>query len=98
MMVYNSRRLSIITAYHGIEFFLYSVLTEENININIFDKNGTIGMYKALNKFQEFLKAEKTIKKSDTIDYKISLMDLKIIGIISFTRAILLIKINVILW
>jgi hypothetical protein len=72
----NSRRLAIITAYHGIEFFLYSILSKEPKNI--FDKNGkTIGMPNALNKFQDFLKENKIIKKSDTIDYKNSLMDLK---------------------
>jgi len=73
----NSRRLAIVTAYHGIEFFLYSVLKNERVNI--FDTEGkTIGLSKALTKFQEdVLKKKKKIKNSDTIDYKNSLIELK---------------------
>ncbi|WP_414470387.1 hypothetical protein [Methanobacterium sp. ACI-7] len=71
----NSRRLAIITAYHGIEFFLYSALIENDISI--FDKSETIGMFKALNQFQQFLKSENKIKKGGIIDFKNSLLELK---------------------
>jgi hypothetical protein len=73
----NSRRLSIITVYHGIEFFLYSILIQPQINQKIFEKNETIGMFKALNKFQEYLKAQKQLKNNEVVRYRNSLDELK---------------------
>lgn len=70
----NSHRLSIITAFQGIEAFLYSILKDPKLNISIFDKpDKTIGMRKALNRFQTYLQNEKYIKNNEVIKYRNSL-------------------------
>jgi len=70
----NSRRLAIVTAYHGIEAFLYSVLSQPNMNIPIFDKRGnTIGMRKALDSFQAYLEKTGYIKADEAVSYRNSL-------------------------
>lgn len=70
----NSRRLAIVTAYHGIEAFLYSVLSHPTINIPIFDKKGnTIGMRKALDSFQTHLQKTRYIKADEAVTYRSSL-------------------------
>lgn len=65
----NSRRLAIIAAYHGLEAFLYSLLSSPNINIPIFDNKGvnTIGMRKALNKFQDHMRKIGVIKSTEAL-------------------------------
>lgn len=72
----NSHRLAIITAFQGIEAFLYSVLSHPNVNITIFDKkkkDETIGMRKALTKFQAYLQGKGDIKRSEVVAYRNSL-------------------------
>jgi len=70
----NSYRLAIITAYQGIEAFLYSVLTLPNVNISIFEKpNKTIGMRVALTKLQTYLQDQGKIKRNELISYRSSL-------------------------
>jgi len=70
----NSHRLAIITAFQGIEAFLYSVLTHPSVNIKIFEKpNETIGMRKALTLFQTYLQGMGEIKRNEVISYRNSL-------------------------
>jgi len=70
----NSHRLAIIAAFQGIEAFLYSILKDPKLNISIFDKpDKTIGMRKALNKFQTYLQNEGDIKNNEVIKYRNSL-------------------------
>ena len=70
----NSHRLAIISAFQGIEAFLYSILKDPKINIPIFDKpNKTIGMRKALNKLQTYLQSKGYIKNNEVIKYRNSL-------------------------
>jgi len=65
----NSRRLAIIAAYHSLEAFLYSLLSSPNINIPIFDNKGvnTIGMRKALNKFQDHMRKIGVMKSTEAL-------------------------------
>ena len=68
----NSYRLSIITAFHGIEAFLYSVLT--HLNKKIFESKGeTIGMRKALTEFQDNLQNRGIIKRDEAVSFRNSL-------------------------
>lgn len=71
----GSRQLAIIAAYHGLEAFLYSVLSQPSINIPIFDKKGnkTIGMKKALDEFQAHLRQNAVIKSTESASYRNSL-------------------------
>ena len=70
----NSHRLAIIAAFQGIEAFLYSILKDPKLNISIFDTpDKTIGMRKALNKFQTYLQNERDIKNNEVIKYRNSL-------------------------
>lgn len=70
----NSHRLAIITAFQGIEAFLYSVLSHPNINIKIFENaDETIGMTKALTRFQTYLQEKGGIKRDEVIPYRNSL-------------------------
>jgi hypothetical protein len=71
----NSRRLTLIASYHGIEAFLYSLLSDSNVNIPVFNKKGnqTIGMREALDQFQAYLQQKKIIKATDTVFYRNSL-------------------------
>jgi len=70
----NSHRLAIIAAFQGIEAFLYSILKDPKLNISIFDKpDKTIGMRKALNKFQTYLQNEGDTKNNEVIKYRNSL-------------------------
>lgn len=70
----NSHRLAILISFQGIEFFLYSVLEDSKLNISIFESSDkTIGMRKALIKFQTYLQDEKYIKKNEVIKYRNSL-------------------------
>lgn len=70
----NSHRLAIIAAFQGIEAFLYSILKDPKLNISIFDKpDKTIGMRKALIKFQTYLQNEGDIKNNEVIKYRNSL-------------------------
>jgi hypothetical protein len=74
----NSRRLAIVSAYHGIEFFLYSILVKDDINLNIYSRGGkTIGMVEALKEFEDYLKSKNELNQGANIDYKNSLIDLK---------------------
>lgn len=68
----NSYRLAIITAFQGIEAFLYSVLT--HLNDKIFEsKDETIGMRKALTKFQSDLQNSGIIKRDQVVSFRNSL-------------------------
>lgn len=70
----NSHRLAILTSFQGIEFFLYSVLEDPKLNISIFESSDkTVGMRKALIRFQTYLQKEKYIKKNEVIKYRNSL-------------------------
>ncbi|MBT8762847.1 terpene cyclase/mutase family protein [Desulfohalobiaceae bacterium Ax17] len=70
----NSHKLAIITAFQGIEAFLYSVLSHPNVDIKIFEKaNETIGMRKALSQFQTYLQNKGKLKRSRVIKYRNSL-------------------------
>jgi hypothetical protein len=70
----NSHRLAIIAAFHGIEAFLYSVLDHPSVNIKIFQKaDETIGMRKALTRFQEYLQSKGKIKQNEVVPYRNSL-------------------------
>jgi hypothetical protein len=70
----NSHRLAIIAAFHGIEAFLYSILCHPNVNIKIFENpDKTIGMKKALIKFQNYLQDKSIIKRNEAISYRNSL-------------------------
>jgi hypothetical protein len=70
----NSQQLAIISAFHGIEAFLYSILSHETINVKIFkDKEKTIGYRKALIEFQNFLQNKGEIKKNEVLPYRNSL-------------------------
>lgn len=50
----NSRRLAVIACYHGLEAFLYSLLSHPSINVPIFmnKSDKTIGMREALREFE----------------------------------------------
>ena len=65
----NSRRLAVIASYHGLEAFLYSVLSHPSINIPVFNKKGdkTIGMKDALDQFQTYLQQKKLIKPTEAV-------------------------------
>ena len=66
--------MTIIAVFQGIEAFLYSILKDPKLNISIFDKpDKTIGMKKALNKFQTYLQNEGDIKNNEVIKYRNSL-------------------------
>lgn len=68
----NSHRLAIITAFHGIEAFLYSALN--HLNIKIFETPGkTIGMRKALTQFQTYLQDKGQIGRNEVVAYRNSL-------------------------
>lgn len=69
-------RIAITTAYHGIEFFLYGLLSEISINIKVHEhrNNETIGCRKALTKLQEYLQKNKTINGSERL-YKANDLD-----------------------
>jgi hypothetical protein len=70
----NSHRLAIITAFQGIEAFLYSVLSYPTVNIKIFrNADETIGMRKALVEFQTYLQQKGEIKPNEVIPYRNSL-------------------------
>ncbi len=70
----NSHRLAIITAFQGIEAFLYSILKDPSVNVSIFDRpDKTIGMRKALIKFQKYLQQVGEIKSNEVIKYRNSL-------------------------
>ncbi len=70
----NSHRLAIVTAFQGIESFLYSVLSHPSVNIRIFkNADETIGMRKALTQFQTYLQEEGKIKRDEVIPYRNSL-------------------------
>lgn len=70
----NSHRLAIITAFQGIEAFLYSILKDPSVNISIFDRpDKTIGMREALIKFQTYLQQVGEIKSNEVIKYRNSL-------------------------
>lgn len=70
----NSHRLAIIAAFQGIEAFLYSALGHPSVNIKTFEKeNETIGMRKALTRFQTYLQDKGEIKRGEVISYRNSL-------------------------
>jgi hypothetical protein len=71
----DSRRLAMIAAYHGLEAFLYSILSHHDVNIPIFSPKGgmTIGMRDAIEKFQVFLQNKKIIKSGDVLSFRNSL-------------------------
>jgi hypothetical protein len=70
----NSHRLAIITAYQGIQAFLYSVLSHPSINIKIFKTaKETIGMREALTRFQTYLQEQGEMKRNEVISYRNSL-------------------------
>lgn len=70
----NSHRLAIIAAFHGIEAFLYSVLSHPSVNIGIFEKaDKTIGMRKALTAFQNYLQEKGEIRRNEVVSYRNSL-------------------------
>lgn len=62
-------RIAITTAYHGLEFFLYGLLSETNINQKVYDykKKETIGFRSALSKLEKHLQANKILKPCDRI-------------------------------
>jgi hypothetical protein len=71
----NSRRLALIASYHGLEAFLYSILSQPSINIPIFDKKGnkTIGAKGALDEFQTYLQQKRVIKAAEVVSFRNSL-------------------------
>ncbi|MBA7495410.1 hypothetical protein ES702_05992 [subsurface metagenome] len=71
----DSHRLAIIAAFHGVEAFLYSVLTHPSVNIRIFERNGvnTIGMRKALVRLQDHLQEKGEIRRNEVVLYRSSL-------------------------
>jgi len=70
----NSHRLAIITAFQGIEAFLYSVLVYPSVNKKIFEEpDKTIGMRKALSKLQSYLQDRGEINRDKVILYRNSL-------------------------
>lgn len=66
----NSKRLAVITAYTGLESFLYSLLSDSSINEKIFDGEYTIGFRKALFKLEKHLREKKLIAPTQSINYK----------------------------
>lgn len=78
----NSNRLSIISAFHGIEFFLYSVLSHPKVGIEIYTgkrKTQTIGFRIALEKLQTFLQNSGDIDANKSVKYKNILDELAMI-------------------
>lgn len=70
----NSFRLSIIAAYHGLEVFLYEILSQPTINIRIFNTpNKTIGMRAALNEFERYLQSTGVLINGQKIMFRNSL-------------------------
>lgn len=70
----NSHRLAIISAHHGIEAFLYSLLVHSSVNEKIFETaNKTIGFRKALTKFQTYLQDKGMISSQENILFRNSL-------------------------
>jgi len=65
-----------MSAFQGIEAFLYSILSHPKVNIKFFDKNETIGMRNALTQFQTYLQNTKIIKINEVIPYSNSLLRL----------------------
>jgi hypothetical protein len=70
----TSYRLAIISAFHGVELFLYECLSDKSINLSIFNKNETIGMREALTKLESHFKSTKILKPNENIWYKNELM------------------------
>ncbi len=66
----NSRRLATISAYHGIEAFLYGVLSLVTVNVRIFDGSETIGMRKALKRFQSHLQQLGRIGRNEVVLFR----------------------------
>lgn len=65
----DCHRIAITTAFHGLEFFLYGLLSETNININIYKGKETIGFRFAKAKFQEYLQQIKKLKSSERLHH-----------------------------
>ena len=70
----NSHRLAIIAAYQGIEAFLYGLLNQPSVNIKIFESpDQTIGMRKALTRFQTYLEDRGMLPRGGVVAYRNSL-------------------------
>jgi hypothetical protein len=66
----NSYRLALIAAHHGIEVFLYSLLSHHTVNVRIFDEqNQTIGMRKALSALKAHLRRKERLGRNEDLQY-----------------------------
>jgi hypothetical protein len=67
----NTRRLSVITAFQGVEALLYGCLSNPKVNVKIFEKsNETIGLRKALTNLQSHFQTTKLLKQGQPIEYR----------------------------
>jgi hypothetical protein len=62
-----SAPLAVVSAHHGVEAFLYGLLTLPQTNKPIWEKGGTIGARAALRKLEEELKTKKIIRRDEVI-------------------------------
>lgn len=67
----STLRLAIIAAYHGLEAFLYSLLSSPSVGITYFEKpNLTIGFRKALDLLEGHLKATGALPAGQSIEQR----------------------------
>jgi hypothetical protein len=72
----NTARLSVIAAYHGLEAFLYSVLSNPPVNMSYFDKKRpmmTIGFRAALDELEAYLHAVGALAAGQSIEQRANL-------------------------
>lgn len=70
----NSHRLTIVSAFQGIEAFLYAVLSHPSVNIKVFQRpDRTIGMRSALRRFQTHLQEGDRLERNEVIPFRNSL-------------------------
>lgn len=78
----DSRRLAIIAAHQGIESFLYGLLSQQSVNVKIFDdkdRDRTIGMRKALSELKAHLIRIGRLSEGGAVPYRNSLSRLAFI-------------------
>jgi len=70
----NARRLAIVTAFQGMEAFLYACLSKPSINKPIFrNRHETIGYRQALNRLEEHLRSADLLEQGESITRRNSL-------------------------
>lgn len=70
----NAWRLSLVVAYQGLEAFLYGLLTQQIINVDIFrNQRETIGCRSALSKLEEHLRGGGVLVVEEQLPYRSSL-------------------------